>query len=90
MMQKGFLNKIGVVHVAINCFNMDNTVIGVYSSVDSALDSVQSFLEQNYPNTQWMWNGEDYALENVDDEWHVVYVLPFQIDNDKWRRHEQS
>ena len=90
MERKGFLNRIGIVYVAINCVDVTNTVLGVYSSVESAIDSVQVYLEGRHPNTQWAWFGEHNCLENVDDDWHKVFIMPFQLDNDGWRRYNEQ
>lgn len=59
-------------------------LLGVFSSIDSALESCYDYLELNYPNTVWMWNGDSRALENTEDDYHMLFLSNFQVDVDSW------
>lgn len=77
--------RLGRVYVIVEQKWMDQSIHGVYSTIDSALESCYNYFEKTYPNSVWLWDGATRTLENDEDEFHIVFIVPYQVDNDKWR-----
>lgn len=82
-------SRLGLVYVAVEVNWAEQKILGVYSTVDSALESCHNYLEKNHPHTLWVWDGVNRLLENDVDEYHHIYLLDYQVDNDQWRPSEK-
>lgn len=82
---KAKIGKLQKVWVPIDISWASSEVIGVYSTLDSALDSVYNFLEDKYPDSVWIWDGYKQTLENGDDPDKFIGFYDFKVDYDEWR-----
>ena len=78
--------KLGIVYVVVEKNWHEQKIRGVFSTVDSALDSCYNLFESEYPNSVWVWDGKNKTLENDNDEFHMIFLMQYQVDNDNWRR----
>ena len=82
----GKVGKLKKVWLPIESSWSDTNVIGAYSTLDSAMESVYEYLENRYPDTVWVWDGYKKILEHESEDYLVVGFYEYEVDCDEWRK----
>lgn len=62
-----------------------STVIGVYSSLDSGLESTWDYIEETYPDSVWVWDARRKILEHEHDDMRFIGFYKYKVDCDDWK-----